>query len=88
MKIAVTEADIEEGRPCNPQYCPVALALRRATGSQSVGVFRKYVRVNYVRYDMPDEMAEWIDQFDSLDEFPCDPAEFEVPGLTGGEVVS
>jgi hypothetical protein len=40
MKITVTDEDIRDGIPGDPWNCPVALAVKRATGEDKVSVAR------------------------------------------------
>lgn len=38
LKVRVTRKDIVRGRPCNPGYCPIAIAGKRATKGEAVRV--------------------------------------------------
>lgn len=38
VKVKLTPADIRQGRMCSPRLCPVALAIKRATGRTVVSV--------------------------------------------------
>lgn len=76
MKIEVTARDIEKGLPEDKCGCPVALAIRRATGlevsvwcSMSVKVGREYI-------DLPDEAEDFINRFDQGE--PVQPFTFDL----------
>ena len=78
MKINVTEQDIEMsrlvvggGQPWSSQFCPIAIATRRATGINDVHVLRTYISLGEIRstgfhelIDLPQSVQAWIDRFD------------------------
>lgn len=66
MKITVTQADIEEGRPYNCNLCPVALAVSRAfrVPQHAVSVDGLFITVNDQNYDPPALVDEFIQAFD------------------------
>jgi hypothetical protein len=45
MKITVTQEDLACGTPGDPASCPVARAVRRATGEEDVRVFMRGVTI-------------------------------------------
>jgi hypothetical protein len=45
MKITVTAEDIREGTPGDPTNCPVARAVKRATGEEWLSVFTRRVHI-------------------------------------------
>lgn len=63
MKITVTESDIRSGIPSSHK-CPVALAVRRAAGTDDVAVFTTGCRVGDRHVALPRETRAWIRQFD------------------------
>lgn len=69
MKIKVTQADIEEGRPEDCHLCPVALAVARAfdVPQYAVSVDGLFITVNDVNYDPPKLVDEFIYAFDEGD---------------------
>jgi hypothetical protein len=75
MKIEVTKSDMQSGKRNNAKECPVALAINRATGCQSM-VYARYVLLNLrgkpsdveheqeVVVSCPDQVATFIDLYD------------------------
>lgn len=81
MKIEVTAEDIQNGTPNEMGCCPIALAVRRATGKPYVSVGAKNVEIGTFtqytengtklgggpenRLDLPNEATLFILDFDS-----------------------
>jgi hypothetical protein len=81
MKITVTSQDIENGRRCDPDCCPVGRALMRA-GLLHYGVHGNEVILLDVHHDpailrLPEEVVEWILCYDG--HRPVEPFSFELP---------
>ncbi len=66
ITISITQADIEEGKPYNCQYCPVALAVSRAFGcaQNAVSVDGVFLSVGEQDYRTPALVNEFIQAFD------------------------
>ena len=65
-KVEVTAKDINKGRVCNGQYCPVALAVGR-TGRFILGkIFVANTRVyaGDAKYSLPKKAIAFIEKFD------------------------
>lgn len=70
MKIQVTEEHIKNGIKHSCRRCPVAQAIKlhikENFNVHVIGVAVKLYLVNNVeRYTLPDEIIEWIKQFDA-----------------------
>lgn len=67
MKIYVTEDDIHGGEPCDPHWCPIALAFRRQ-GYGGVEVNSRQVRFPRLlggrRRNLPPEARLFVALFD------------------------
>ncbi len=80
MKITVTKQDIENGRRCDPDCCPVGRALSRA-GVLHLGVVGAAVMVadgpgHAVSLPLPGAVESWILDFDGSR--PVEPMSFEL----------
>lgn len=64
LRVEVTAEDIALGKPGDPFSCPVALAVRRASGVVNVGVGRLTARVRDTVYNLPHYVTDWIDAYD------------------------
>ena len=69
MRVDVTQEDIDKGRPCSEEFCPVALAIKRKRGVHEVRVsgVRTTVaknRYDFAMYELPASAWEWIEAFD------------------------
>lgn len=77
ITFTVTQEDINEGRPCSHRFCPVALALKRATplfdwlSLVSDGTI--WLGDNLIARHTP-ELRSWIKSFDT--DQPVKPATF------------
>lgn len=75
-KIHVTQDDIERGCPNDNNCCPVALALQRTLALPMSAVSVDYSSVDIkqtegvgkIEYDLPDDVAAFIEEFDRDDE--------------------
>lgn len=70
MKISVTQADIKDGRPCESEECPIALAIRRADVSiqvARVGADEIEVKRNgyWESIETPGFINDFIEAFDA-----------------------
>lgn len=80
IAVSVTPDHAANGKPLSPSACPVALAIREATGASDVLVgnsVAKGRRVVFVAghgyFRLPKEIAEKIERFDLGGEFePCE----------------
>lgn len=78
VKVEVTAEDIRDGKPGKYASCPVALALRRATGIE-FGVVRHAAHAFKVRVGLPFEVYTFIENFDrSYLRSLCKPFAFEI----------
>ena len=79
MKIKVTKEHIKAGQRKSARYCPVALAVTEAVG-HLVYVSNEYIDCHpqhkYKKYAMPDEVANFIHNFDNNGS--PEPFEFEL----------
>jgi len=65
MKITVTKLDIKRGDQREHAFCPVARALRRVySWKKIINVGHLYIQLNNKRYTTPDNVDQWISQFD------------------------
>jgi hypothetical protein len=64
--VRVTRQDILDGYPENPNYCPIALAITRATGVKDVEVEAASIRVDGLEaIDLvPEEIQTFVQDFD------------------------
>lgn len=67
MKISVEEKHIKTGTAGSCFSCPVALAVREATGAKDVWV-GSHIRVNGRLYAVSDAVLDFIRIFDDLEE--------------------
>jgi hypothetical protein len=69
MKVKVTKKDIQFGVPGNDEFCPVALAMKRASHRKvSVDANSSGILVDgkWAFYDMPDAANKFICEFDTM----------------------
>lgn len=69
-RINVSQKDIANGYVGDPQYCPIARAVRRkfkVTKEKGVSVQRDCMRVNGVVYELPESAKNFILNYDDLD---------------------
>lgn len=79
MKIEITDADIDNGRPGNAFECPIAMAVKRicpdwrdvTVDGDVIRIVRAYPEV----HALPIEAKQFIVRFD--DKFPVFPFTFE-----------
>lgn len=78
MKIDVTAADIQLGRPRTITLCPVARAIRRATKSRHGlwSVCESFILCGKIRHKTPRKVAAFIRRFDN--QKPVEPFSFEL----------
>jgi len=63
--VRVTRKDIREGQPDDPNYCPIALALQRATGVEDVEVESSSIRVDgFKELTTPRHIEDFVEDFD------------------------
>jgi len=63
MKIHVTEKHIINGKTTNPWQCPVALAIKEATGRKPT-VISEWYSFNNEELPLPEKVTKFIDNFD------------------------
>lgn len=83
MKIQVTAEDIANGKREDCNYCPIALAVGRATHCKRVSVGRRIIMwdIRFVQSKsawMPSVAKEFINVFDAFGSNYVSPFEFEV----------
>lgn len=85
--ITIRRADIEDGRPCNTGWCPVARAIRRTTGSDNVCVgpaaFQfscadETGRRTFCWGTLPEEAQRFIARYDQRETGPLAPLAFDI----------
>ena len=77
MIIAVTAEDIQNGERCNPQTCPIALAIKRATGKQVIVGYDYVVMEGFGKEIlMPRKARDFRERFDNIRE--GEPFSFEI----------
>lgn len=64
MLIRVTKNDIKLGQRSHASACPVARALRRATGAREIGVDGLNISVGSQDFSSPIEVTEFVQRFD------------------------
>lgn len=64
ITIDVTREDIDEGMTSSCNRCPIALAARRAVGSDLIGVTGSYLWVESQAIRLPEAVREFIHGFD------------------------
>lgn len=76
MKVSVTTEDIKQGKRVSCRECPVALAVKRIFQDEDNVSVAIYIRVGGVMYEYPEEVVDFICNFDkgSL----VEPIEFEM----------
>ena len=77
MIIRVTERHIQKGVRTNPCECPVAKAIKDATGLEAI-VSPAYVTLTVggsrnVHYTFPHEVKQWIRDYDAWSGLPTGP---------------
>ncbi len=65
VRVRVTKADIETGRPKSAACCPVAIALQRATGKKSCRIHWDAFRVGRFEDATPGAVQEFVSDFDA-----------------------
>jgi hypothetical protein len=66
MKITVTAEDIKNGKPDMPEFCPIALAVKRAGLCEHPYVISTYIDCeDGTFYDLPHNASEFITMFDA-----------------------
>lgn len=90
MKICVTKMDIWLGTPGKPATCPVARAIKRATGKRYVYVYPENAYIANkedetegaaTTHQLPQAVGDFIDKFDLSDlifRFGMKPFDFEL----------
>jgi hypothetical protein len=64
LTIKVTQCDINRGKRAECGKCPVAIAIKRATGENRVVVGAGWARVGEMGYPLPDKVYDFIERFD------------------------
>lgn len=77
MKIKVTQDDIDKGKRCLINQCPIALAVRRGTGLPTVYIGAvHFITGKFERVTLPPAAIEFIKKFDQ--QATVKPFEFEL----------
>jgi hypothetical protein len=78
VKVNVTTQDIKTGHRFEAASCPVAKALRRATGERLVFAWRNgEALIGGKKFKLPEKAEKFIDEFDHYPEqIRCSMAEF------------
>lgn len=76
MKISVTKSDIEKGLLGDPFSCPVARAIRRASGKDFWVRYAWICNNSGYVHDLPIAAQKFINRFD--DELPVKPFSFNL----------
>lgn len=63
--IHITYNDIRSGIENDCQNCPVARAIQRTVGHPPVAVHEYQAFIGRYRYNLPYDVSEWIEKFDS-----------------------
>jgi hypothetical protein len=85
FEVEISQEDISQGKKGNPDYCPVALAMKRRFNTHVVvvtDVFRfmkgeSFGGKNY--FKLPPEASQWIADFDHLKEVQPITFKVEIP---------
>jgi hypothetical protein len=79
VTVSVTAEDIGRGRKMDEDWCPVALAAKRAVPSWETGmcVFAYFINIEgFFQIALPQQARDFIIAFDRYD--PVEPLEFEI----------
>ncbi len=82
--INVTQEDINSGIRQQCLHCPVAIAAKRIFPNKCISVVPAHIRVgknefdNGILYKLPDDVAQWITDFDWKHNFNPEPFSFEI----------
>lgn len=82
MQVEVTERDIRRGKQESCERCPVARALRRASGKRGWFVLPDYIEGPIRRYPLRGRLkrvARFIERFDSGERGTVKPFTFSLP---------
>jgi hypothetical protein len=86
LRVRVTKEDIRGGKRSSCLLCPVALAVKRATGVMDARVHSLVIHVGDQKYVATPVIAKnFMDRFDNRQ--PVEPIEFDIPseGVDYGE---
>lgn len=76
MKFRVSQKNIANGQPCEPSYCPVALAMCEALPDVYIRVGYKYINIENKEYPTPVKVVIFLSGYDRTGE--GQPFEFEL----------
>lgn len=79
IKIEVTHADIQNGKPQNCYDCPIALAVKRALPGREIEVHTAHISIDDGHASLPKEAMDWIENYDKPDGSVM-PFSFEIGG--------
>ena len=83
MRVKVEQSHIDSGVAVSACRCPIANALRDATGEQDISVCSKWFVIDgYTVRDIPPEASAFVHGFDLGN--PVEPFEFELNWPHGG----
>jgi hypothetical protein len=86
LTVKVTAADITNGQRCRASYCPVALALSRATGGVLATVSGRALLVGDLGARTPQRVKAFIHLFDTKGRASVAPFQFTVTLREGGDL--
>ena len=75
-RIIVTSEDINEGYKNSSSRCPIALAVRKEYPNGYGAATREYIRLNDIRYTIPEEALIFMHSFDTG--YPVMPFSFAI----------
>jgi hypothetical protein len=78
VTINVTEEDIKQGEKQHCSRCPVALALRRVAKGEPAVIGYSIIFSKDIEIETPDDVVEWIMDFDDDDGCDVSPFSFEM----------
>ena len=81
ISVEVTQSDIDQGEKQACEHCPIAIAVRRASGGYP-WVGRFFISVTtaegHVEYATPHSVYDFIDRFDEAGKIAVEPFGFEL----------
>jgi GH35 family endo-1,4-beta-xylanase len=63
--VRVTRECIRKGKPDSENMCPIARAIRPLVNKKAVKVYGMDAYIGDYSYELPDEAAQFVDDFDS-----------------------
>ena len=75
LTVSVTRKDIERGKKCRTDCCPIALAIRKIPGWERATV-ATFIKNNHIGYLAPEEAQDFMADFDAG--LPVKPFKFKL----------